>query len=125
MSEYNFLLSKSIKGSLPAFKATFYENWNDKKHTQGDSQLTGLEIPGRPLIEGMEKQLDLQPITNKKERVWVGDKVIFTGEDEEENKIDIAVVKKIILKTIEEEAMAWMQLGEKGEDVRATENWKD
>ena len=87
--------------------------------------MTVLKIPGKPIVEGLEKQLKLQPITSGKERTWVGTKGTFKGEDEEENEIVIAVVLKTIFKTIGEEAMAWMQLGEKGEDVRATENWKD
>lgn len=121
----HLVLDKAIKGSETTIKLTFYVNWENDEQTEGDSQLTTIEIPGKPKLDGLEKQMELQPIKKKGERVWVTGKGTFTGEDDDENEVTVAVVQKIVFKTMASGEMAWMQLGEKGENVVATQNWKD
>ena len=133
-NQYNLDFTKVISGSEAPFKATVWVTWLDSD--DADCCLTDIDLGGQRKAEGMEFHLKSQTPLKKGEQTFVGRKSGFTGSDDDDNDIDIAQWEKIIVKTFEvreseddEEfespAMAWIALGNKGENVLTTQNWKE
>jgi hypothetical protein len=126
MSEYVLNLNKVLKGSTKSVELTLYVN--DSPH---DCYLTGIAVPNLPKAEGMEKELSPQKTDD--DGFGAPDNTVWTlkrpsgivVEDEQENEITISV-HSCVLKTLDgTNAMAKIALGENGEDILTTPNWKD
>ncbi len=131
MSEYplNLSFSKVLKGkpttAIPFIVGLYITDIPD-------CFFTNLQVPGREIIEGMETSLKLQETTSKTERTWIrGPYAWSADEDEDEGKPawEFQWQKLVVKETLKDgevtQSRAWISLGEKGEDVVATENWKE
>ena len=83
-------------------------------------------------MDGMETALELQETTSKTERTWIAGRGTWSADEDEDQGLpgwDFQWQKLIVKETLKEgeatESRAWISLGDKGEDVVATENWKE
>ncbi|KAL9073528.1 MAG: hypothetical protein Q9157_004712 [Trypethelium eluteriae] len=96
------------------------------EYNEYDCVLTSIHLQGKPRADDLEIQLAQQNTAFKGQQTWTLKKPSDAYvEDDEENEIHL-VLQNAVLRTVEGgEPMAKATVGEKGEGVLMTQNWKE